>query len=48
MVEANDYDDGQLYGEDLANYIEAMRAKAQAFFEQAGKDPLEIYRIEKF
>ena len=49
MVEANnDYDDGQLYGEDLANYIAEMRAKAEAFFAQAGKDPLEIYRIEKF
>ena len=49
MVDADgDYDDGQLYGEDLNAYIQQMRAKAEAFFAQAGKDPLEIYRIEQF
>lgn len=45
MVEAAD---NALYGEDLENYIRQMREKARAFFEQAGKDPMEIYRIEQF
>lgn len=45
MVEAQD---NALYGEDLENYIRELREKAQAFFEQAGKEPIEIYRIEKF
>lgn len=48
MVEADDYDDGQLYGEDLNEYIQQVRAKAEAFFAQAGQDPMEIYRIEQF
>lgn len=49
MVEAgNDEYDGALYGEDLANYIAQMRAKAEAFFASAGKLDLEIYRIEQF
>jgi len=45
MVEADDTYDG-LYGEDMDEYIREMRAKAEAFFAQAGKDPLEVYRIE--
>ena len=45
MVEAEDEYAG-LYGEDLDEYIRKLKEKAQAFFDQAGKDPLEIYRIE--
>ena len=47
MVEADDQD-GMLYGADLDDYINKLKAKAAAFFEQAGKDPMEIYRIEQF
>ena len=49
MVEAaDDFDDGMLYGDDLKDYVNKLREKAEAFFAQAGKDPLEIYRIEQF
>ena len=34
--------------EELDEHIKMLQAKAEAFFAQAGKDPLEIYRIEKF
>jgi hypothetical protein len=37
-----------IYGEDMDEYIRALRAKAEVFFAQAGKDPLEVYRIEQF
>ena len=47
MVEA-DYDDTMLYGEDMDAYIRELRAKAEAFFAQAGQDPMEVYRIEQF
>ena len=47
MVEAEENYDG-LYGEDLDAYIRQLREKAMAFFAQAGKEPIEIYRIEKF
>jgi len=47
MVQA-DEDFSGLYGEDLDDYINQLKAKAEAFFAQAGKDPMEIYRIEKF
>ena len=47
MVEADDDHTG-LYGEDLVDYINQLKAKAEAFFAQAGKDPMEIYRIEQF
>ena len=46
MVEA-EYE-GQLYGEDLEEYVRKLREKAEAFFAQAGQDPMEIYRIEQF
>ena len=46
MVEAGN--DGAIFGADLEAYAAAMREKAQAFFAQAGKDPLEVYRIETF
>ena len=47
MVEANDECAG-LYGEDLEEYIRKLKEKAQAFFAQAGKEELEVYRIEQF
>jgi hypothetical protein len=34
--------------EELDIHIKELQAKANAFFEQAGKDPIEVYRIEKF
>ena len=37
-----------LYGDERDEYMKAMRAKADAFFAAAGKEPLEVYRIEKF
>ena len=37
-----------LYGDERDAHIKEMREKAEAFFKQAGSDPLEIYRIEKF
>ena len=48
MVEANDDYGGTLYDEDALNYINQLKAKAAAFFEQAGQDELEVYRIEQF
>lgn len=48
MVEAEENYEGGLYGEDLDAYIKQLREKAFAFFAQAGKEPIEIYRIEKF
>jgi len=44
MVEAHE----PLYGDDIDEYVRQLREKAQAFFEAAGKDPLEVYRIEQF
>ena len=34
--------------EELDVHIKELQDKANAFFAQAGKDELEIYRIEKF
>jgi hypothetical protein len=34
--------------EELDIQIKELQAKANAFFAQAGKEPIEIYRIEKF
>jgi hypothetical protein len=34
--------------EELDAQIKELQAKAEAFFAQAGKDPIEVYRIEKF
>ena len=35
-----------LYGDERDEKMKMMREKAEAFFEQAGVEPLEIYRIE--
>lgn len=37
-----------LYGDERDAHIKEMREKAEAFFKQAGTDPCEVYRIEKF
>ena len=37
-----------LYGDERDEYIRACRAKADAFFAQAGTENLEVYRIEQF
>ena len=34
--------------EELEVHIRELQAKAEAFFAQAGKDTIEVYRIEKF
>ena len=34
--------------EELVVHIRELQAKADAFFALAGKDPIEVYRIEKF
>lgn len=34
--------------EELDEHIRQLQAKAEAFFAAAGKDELEVYRIEKF
>ena len=34
--------------EELEEYMTKMREKADAFFNRAGQDELEVYRIEKF
>jgi len=34
--------------EELDAYVKKMQEKADAFFKQAGTQPLEVYRIEKF
>ena len=34
--------------EELDKHIQELQAKAAAFFAQAGKEPIEVYRIEKF
>ena len=34
--------------EELDAQIKELQAKARAFFEQAGKEQIEVYRIEKF
>ena len=34
--------------DELSDYAAQMRAKADAFFARAGKDQIEVYRIEKF
>ena len=34
--------------EELDVHIQELKAKAEAFFAQAGKEGLEVYRIEKF
>jgi hypothetical protein len=34
--------------EELDIHIKELQAKADAFFAQAGKETLEVYRIEKF
>lgn len=44
MVEADNLD--VLYDDDLKEYIEALRAKAEAFLNSCGKEDMEIYRIE--
>ncbi len=34
--------------EELDEHIKELQAKAEAFFAQAGKEQIEVYRIEKF
>ena len=34
--------------EELVEHIKMLQAKAEAFFAAAGKDDIEVYRIEKF
>lgn len=46
MVQADNLD--VLYDDDLQAYIEALRAKAEAFLNSCGKEDMEIYRIEQF
>jgi hypothetical protein len=37
-----------LYNEEIDAYVKKLRENAQEFFAQAGKDKIEIYRIENF
>ena len=37
-----------LYGDERDEYMKQLRAKADAFFAQAGTENLEVYRIEQF
>ena len=37
-----------LYGDERDEHWKKLREKAEAFFAQAGQEPLEIYRIEQF
>ena len=43
-----DYADDTLYGEEAQEYINKLKAKAEQFLASCGKEPIEIYRIEKF
>jgi hypothetical protein len=37
-----------LYSEQITEYVAKLREKSDAFFAAAGKQPIEVYRIEKF
>lgn len=37
-----------LYGDEITKYMDTLRANADEFFKQAGQQPVEVYRIEKF
>jgi len=37
-----------LYNEEIDAHMKMLAEKADAFLASCGKDPLEVYRIEKF
>lgn len=43
-----DYADDTLYGEEAQAYINKLKENAEKFLASCGKEPIEIYRIEKF